>query len=238
MKSVFDAYQSKQFPYIYAGEIHLHSIAGGKPRDPEALRGHYERTLIESEDRIRKEVSELAVEEGITLDEAITKAAALKVTGFHRDKDGLYVGGYQLKALLKEAANVAASEKRIPQKWGQASEKGKSLRSWFPEHVFVREDHLHLGVPEPTEVETTYPGAFRPGKGYVTAIQHTEIVRDADLKFTLETDYEFSDEEWAAIWLTAERLGLGAAKPMGHGTFKVTSWELQAKAKARRLKAA
>lgn len=223
--SVFAPYQQQNYPHRFAGTLHLDSIAGGVPLDPKVLEGHLARKIDTSDDLIRDQITKMVAESGVTYEEAVEEAAKMKgLTGFAKDEHGLYVGGYQLKAALKEAACIAASEKRIPQKWGGASEKGKALRSWFPEHVFVCEHRLPLGVKEPSEVKQSFIHKMG-SRGPVSAIQYTEVVLDADVEFTVETDYGFKPEEWAAIWTTCEHMGLGAARPMGYGRFSVTKWE-------------
>ena len=235
MTSVFEPYQRKNYPYTLVGSIHLHSIAGGVPLNEKTLEGHLKRKTAAPDDLIRAEVASFMLEDGIEVDEAITRAAKLKgFVGFARDDNGLYVRGFQLKAMLVESACIAAAEGRIPKKWGQMSEAGKALRSWFPEHVFVLDDRLYLGTDKPTEVPQSFIHKMGP-KGPTSAIQYTEIVRDADISFTVETDHDFPDDVWAAIWLTAERNGLGASRKLGYGTFEVRQWE---KIKARKLKAA
>ncbi len=237
MTSVFEPYRSKNYPYAFSGTLQLDSIAGGVPRDPKTLEGHLIRKVEAADQVIRAQVIEIAAEQDIGLDEAVEKLAALKgYNGFRKDEKGLYIGGYQLKACLKEAASIAASAGRLPKKWGEMSKQGKALIGWFPEHVIVRDHKLHLGVQEPTEVVTSFVHKMGP-RGPQSAIQNTEIVRDATIQFTIETDHAFEDEQWAAIWLTAERSGLGAAKPMGYGTFAVTRWEREKQAKGK-LKAA
>ncbi len=234
--SVFEKYRRKNYPHVFEGTIHLDSIAGGVPLNPDVLEYHLKSKTGASDDLVRAQVAEIMMEsDGASLDEAIEKAAKLKsLTGFRKDKNGCYIMGYQLKKCLREAALIAASEKRIPQKWGGASDAGKALKSWFPEHVFVLEDKLYLGVDEPSEVAQSFVHKIGP-RGPVSAIQNTEIIYGADLTFTIETDYEFTDEQWAAIWTTAEHSGLGAARAQGFGTFSVTKWDA---AKARLRKAA
>jgi hypothetical protein len=91
--------------------------------------------------------------------------------------------------------------------------------------MFVVEDRLHLGVAAPTGTNQSFIAKVTP-KGPISAIQYTDYVEDAKVDFTVETDWEFSDEDWAAIWTTGERNGLGAARKMGYGTYEVTKWEL------------
>ncbi len=222
--SVFEPYHRKNYPHVYAGELHLHSIAGGVPLDPKVLEGHLARKVLASDDLIQAQVATIMVETGVTTEEAVNELAGMSAVGFAKDDTGCYVGGYQLKACLKEAACIAESEKRIPQKWGGASPGGKRTRSWWPEHVFVVNHRLPLGVAEPSEVKQQPVHAKGP-KGPIDSIKLIEVVFDADIKFMIETDYAFKDDEWAAIWSTAERMGLGASRPMGYGRFAVTKWE-------------
>ena len=64
-------------------------------------------------------------------------------------------------------------------------------------------------------------------KGPTSAIQYTDYLVDAKIDFTVETDWDFDHDDWAAIWTTAEREGIGAARKMGYGTFDVVRWERQ-----------
>jgi hypothetical protein len=73
---------------------------------------------------------------------------------------------------------------------------------------------------EPDEVNQSFVHTFR-GSG----IQLTEIVEDAEISFTVEADHEFSEKDWAMLWLTAGRQGIGAGRSQGNGRFVVTDWE-------------
>ena len=130
-----------------------------------------------------------------------------------------------MKAALKEATNVAANEGKLTTKgWGNPDNANykKGIKGWFPEHVFVIEDRLHLGVTEPSGIMQRFVHA-----PHGTGIQYEEYVENAKVNFTIETDHDFKDEEWAAIWLTGERQGIGASRSQGFGTYTVTKWEKQ-----------
>lgn len=43
---------------------------------------------------------------------------------------------------------------------------------------------------------------------------------------TVRTDYEFSEKEWAMIWLTGQEQGIGANRSQGVGRYTVTKWDL------------
>ncbi len=226
MPSVFAKYEKKNWPYRYSGQLHIFSIAGGVPVDPNVLGGHLKRKIDAPDNLIRAEIAEAMLEKGMTVDEAVDKLASEKGhVGFRQDKDGLYVAGSNLKAAIKEAASIAAAAGLIQAKgWGQTSHN-KGILSWLAEHVFVVEDRLHLGTDTPTGTAQSFIAKITP-KGPVSAIQYTDYVEDAVVDFTVETDHLFSEEDWAAIWLKGERNGLGAARKMGYGRYEVTRWEL------------
>jgi hypothetical protein len=120
---------------------------------------------------------------------------------------------------MKEAVSVAIAAGKLTggKTWGATR---KSLGNYFPEHVFVREDRLHLGVAEATGVTQKFVHTWRG-----TGIQYEEYVSDAKIDFTVETDHKFTVEEWAALWLTGERQGIGASRSQGFGRYTVTRWE-------------
>ncbi|MEV2277815.1 hypothetical protein AB0I72_19745 [Nocardiopsis sp. NPDC049922] len=206
--SVFARYADQAWPYRFAGSLHITTIAGGTPSDPNVAEGWLRSKLADKDDLIREQVAKVMVARGITADEAAKEVDIRKhLNGFRRDGEGLYIEGRQLKAALKEAASVAvASGKLAGRGWGKTN---KGLLSYLAEHVVVVEDRLHLGVAE------------------VTGIQYEEYVEDAHIDFTVLTDHAFTDEEWALIWLTGEQQGIGASRSQGFGRYAVTRWEPQ-----------
>lgn len=218
--SVFEKFRKDSYPYRFSGELLIGTIAGGTPTDPKVAEGWLRSKLgIDKDDIIREMVAETMVERGVTADEATTIVSENKhLNGFRRDEHGLYIEGRQLKAALKEAASVAvAAGKLTGRGWGKTN---KGLLSYLAEHVFVVEDRLHLGVTEPSGVAQRFVHTFR-GSG----IQYEEYVTDAKVSFTVMADHDFSDKEWATIWLTGEQQGIGASRSQGYGRYEVTRWE-------------
>jgi hypothetical protein len=223
--SVFQKWESQAYPFVYRGELVVATIAGGTPSDSEVAEAWLRSKLTADKDElIREAVAKTMVERGITMDEAAEVVSSLRhLNGFKRDEDGLYIDGRQLKACLKEAVSIAANEGKITTKgWGNPDNANykKGIKSWFPEHVFVIEDRLGLGVTEPTGIMQRFVHA-----PHGTGIQYEEFVENAHIEFTVESDHEFPDEQWAAIWLTAERQGVGASRSQGFGRFTVTKWD-------------
>lgn len=216
MTSVFakPKYLEAAYPHRYNATLLVGTIAGGTPTDPRVAEGWLRTKLADRDDLIREAVAEVMAERGVTAEEATTIVDNLKhLNGFKRDAAGLYIEGRQLKACIKEAANV-----RWPKaKWGPSS---KGTRSFFAEHIFVVEDRLSLGVTEASGIAQRFVHTWR-GNG----IQYEEYVTDAKIDFTVITDYAFKAEEWALLWLTAEQQGIGASRSQGYGRFEVVAWD-------------
>lgn len=231
-KSVFAKYQSKSYPYRYTAELVATNLWGATPSDPNVAEGWLRTKMKASDDVLRQMVYEVMLEREMSEAEAVEALDRDKhLLGFRRDPERggeLYLEGRCLKAGLKEAVSVAANEGKIKQgrAWGGSDVSvKKGLLSWFPEHVFVVEDRVYLGVKEPDAIDQSFIHKVLPGKGPTSSIQYNERIDEATLSFTVETDHNFAPEEWAMIWTTGERQGLGAGRSQGHGTYVVTRWE-------------
>jgi hypothetical protein len=212
--SVFAKYKPKAYPYEFTGTLVASTICGGIPSDPKKAEGWLKTKLATTEELIQQAVAEVMVERGVDADEAAAIVAQRKhLNGFKRDENGLYIEGRQLKAAIKEAANVRWPKDR----WGPSR---KGTLSYFAEHVFVMEDRLPLGVVEPSGANQRFVHTWK-GSG----IQYEEYVEDAKIQFTILTDVDFTAEQWAMLWLTGEQQGLGATRSMGYGRYTVTDWK-------------
>ena len=244
-ESVFAQYEPKGYPYKFAGRIQIELLAGGTPTNPEVaeawIRAKGYGTPDLKDAAIRGEVARIMDERGVDENAAVDEVAKNRhLSGFKRvptdaevaanprrasdsgypDHAGeLYIEGRQLKACIKEAASVAADAGKLKQRGLGEMNSRKGIISFMAEHVFVVEQRLYLGVYEPTDVIQSFVHTFR-GSG----IQYTEIVENAEFDFTVETDRKFSDEEWAMLWLTGQRQGVGATRSQGYGRFSVIAW--------------
>lgn len=225
---MFEKYRNQVWPMEYRGRIRLHRICGGVPNDKNIAKSWLEKKLgVTDDEQLMKLVLEtMAEREGMTRDEAVSEVInRTSVNGFKADGNGLYVEGRQLKACLKEGVSVAvAAGKMKATGWGNTK---KWITNYFPEHVFVVEDTLHLydeqgkyitERPVPTQ---RFVSTFRGN-----AISYDEIIPLSEIEFTVITDHSFSEKEWAMLWVTAEQQGLGANRSQGYGRFEVIQWEL------------
>lgn len=234
----FDSFRDKAYPFKYHAEIEVRSLVGGIPADEKVAEGWLRTKLAATDDIIRKMVSETMVELGITADEATAIVNDYKnLCMFKRERcarclptgpnctDGvhpLYFEGRQVKAALKEATSIAIAAGKIDMlKWGVTR---KSLGNFIPEHVFIVEDVITLGVTEPTGVRQTFLHVMTK-QGKVSAINYNEWIDLATLRFTVLSDWEFTEQNWAALWLCGEQNGLGAQRSQGNGRYTVTRWD-------------
>jgi hypothetical protein len=217
--SVFEKHVPRILKHRYAGSLLVHHLVGGTPSDPKVAEGWIRSKLDSTDALVQDAVAEIMEERGLESSEAAAELARRKhLNGFRRDDSGLYIEGRCLKACLKEAGGILISNLWAKRKWGSTS---KGTLSFLPEHLSIDEDRLYLGVTEPTGVDQRFISTFRG-----TGIQLEEYVDDAKISFTLSTDYDFSDDDWGDLWVTAERqVGLGASRSQGFGKFVVTSWE-------------
>jgi hypothetical protein len=252
-QGVFDQYQGISYPWKFRGRLHIPQLVGGIPFNPNIAKGWIETALKgkeNSEERIREMIAETMVELGVSKDEAVEEVNRRKnLNGFKRERcrncpdtgafcvEGehpLYWEGRCLKAAIKEAVSVAVSAGKLEMTgWGTTR---KWLTKFMPEHVFVPEHRLYpvectCDVEEgwgqkdsrilaPTDILQQFVHVL--GK---SAVQYQEYLENVDIEFTVKTDFDFTQEQWAMIWTTGENNGVGASRSQGYGTYTVTRWE-------------
>jgi hypothetical protein len=228
--NVFEGFRAEAYPYRFRVGLLIRNIAGGIPSSPSVIE-KWIRSKVESNDEtIRKLIAETMVERGVDLETAMLEVAAeTSVNGFKASEEhGLYIEGRQVKAMLKEAASIAANEGKLStERWGNPDKNQsyrKGLKGWFPEHVFVEEDVIPLGVREPTETVTGFLHVMT-AQGPRNAISRFDYVEEVKVSLHVVSDHDFSERDWAMIWLTGGENGLGANRSQGYGRFDVIEWE-------------
>lgn len=248
-KNVFAKFEPDIYPFRFHGRLKVERLMGGTPSDKNIAAGWLKAKLgVTKEEELAQAVAEImATRPGTSEEQAIAELNARKhLNGFRVDvEDGnkLFVEGRHLKAAIKEAASVARAAGNLASRFGETS---KGTLSFVAEHIVVVEERLYLGqivgdkivdVTEPTGVIQSFP---KNPITRQTGIQYTEHVDDAIIDFTVITDWEFSEEEWAAIWITGGNQGLGASRSQGYGRYQIIQWEQVGKGEglASRLRAA
>jgi hypothetical protein len=221
-ESPFAKYEDEAWPHRNRCTLHLYSIAGGVPSDPAVAEAWIRSKVQAPEEQLKRMAAEAVAARGITEEQAIEELNRLKhLNGFKRDSNGLYIEGRQVKAALKEGASVAAAAGKLAlQKWGKTN---KFIMGFVAEHIHVPDEIIYLGRDEPDEIVQSFPENKRIGQ---RGIQLTEVCRNVDVTFTVISDWEFSDREWAMIWLTGAEQGLGACRSQGFGRYShEIGWE-------------
>lgn len=223
-ESVFAKHTRKYWPHVYAGTIAVYHLVAHTPTDPKVIAGWLQSRMgMDRGDQLVKAVGETMAELGLGPDEAAEKVAErAHLNAFKRDEHGLYIEGRHLKACIKEAASVARAAGNLDKKWGETN---KGAKAFVAEHIMVIENRLHLTrdgdpVNMADDVQQRFVQTY-----HGSSIQYEEYCQDVEFNFTIETDYRFPDTAWQAIWLTAEREGIGACRSQGYGRFVVTRWE-------------
>lgn len=225
--SVFAGARDKSYPFKFRAAFRVGTLIGGVPQDPKVAEAWLQTKIAGKDDLIRKTVAEIMAEQEVTAEKALEVLNERKnLNGFRRSiplGGQLYIEGRQVKAALKEAVSVACAAKKVGIRgWGETK---KFLTSYLPEHVFVLEETLPLmvnGQPvmEPSGVMQTFIHNFRG-----SSISYQEYVTDAEFEFTVITDHDFSDNEWAMFWTTGEMQGVGASRSQEYGRYAVTRWD-------------
>lgn len=224
--SVFAKYQDKVYQHRYNVELSVGNLHGGVPTDPKVAEAWIKTKLpeLDKDSLVAELVAKTMAERGMDptqklttaeLDEVVAESVkARQLSGFYRTPEGeLAIRGRHVKAMVKEAANIAYAKDR----WGPTK---KGTKSFFAEHVFVAEDWIPLGRTAPDGIDQRFVATWRG-----TGIQYDEYVEDVKVAFTVLTDHKFTDDQWGTLWVIAERNGLGAARSQGFGTFEVTRWD-------------
>jgi hypothetical protein len=214
MDSVFEKYRDDVYPFKYKVTLHVPRIVGGIPSNEKVAEGWLRSKLSDKDDIIREAVAKTMAERGVSVEEATEIVNTMKnLNGFKRDENGLYIEGRQVKAAIKEMCNV-----RWPKhKWGPSN---KGTRSYIAEHIFVPDERIYLGKDAADGIIQRFVVTFRG-----TGIQYEEYCENVELSFTLITDHEFTQEQWAEMWLCGEQQGIGASRSQGNGRYTVIGFE-------------
>jgi hypothetical protein len=244
MPRSFQEIQSQWTPFDeYRVTITLNSIAGGVPKNKNIIRGWIDSTNKEKSEEERQKLVEATM--GALPDLSEEKEAKSWV-GFKADNKGLFVEGRQVKAMLKEAANIikdrcpngskdAIEEDDVVKKKKDLPAYGvRNLKSKVADHVFVVEDRIYLGKATPDELEERPVHAMTP-QGPRSSLKRTDVVHGATVSFTLRrlADEAVPEETLFAILAFAQHIGLGADRSQGHGTFRDVEVEKITKAQYR-----
>lgn len=217
-------------------------VYGGVPKDPEILAAWLRTKMgIEDAEELRQRAVQIARErglelpEGATYEEAVQLAQGLgemKGNGFRANGQGLYLSGYQVKAALKESANIVfygerlgAYTRRNRQTGQDQATGGKIAKSFVAERVWVDPDDIHLNKQLPDGTDLVIGHVMTP-QGERSILTYYDYVEQPQITFTVRAlAGSLTEQQWAHIWLHAQENGIGSVRSLGHGRFDVVGWE-------------
>jgi hypothetical protein len=236
---------------VYAGELHIFTLVGGIPKDPETIRkfikakldvGDYELNRITAEtiaDMGLPDPSELSSEQ---LNSVIDSVMADKFKGnsFKRIDGQLVWETRCLFAAIKEAMNVLypGNSKWPGQPEAKISRKG--FEGFAKERIVVKGEgrgrqYMYLGKEGPdvenriltpdVEGEERIKHITGP-QGPRSVITVVDVVEEVDVKFEVEVLEDFvAEETWGKIWRYVENTGVGADRARNDGRCELVRWE-------------
>jgi hypothetical protein len=222
----------------YQAELHIDTLVGGIPKDPDTIRGWLKARLELNDVEIMAIAEETIGQMGWSqaqsteqleelLDQVMAKAGA-KGNSFKMIDDQLVWEGRCLKAALREAANVCYPG---VQKWpgwpGEGIKKG--LSKWMEERVEVRDLYLPLGRSRPDiEAEQRIKHVSIPGQGKRSTINVVDLVTDVKVTANIWVQDDcIKPQLWQELWEYVEIGGVGADRARGDGRCRLIRWERQ-----------
>ncbi len=207
----------------YKIKMHVDHIAGGVPGNPDMINAWIDAKNKEKTDEEKQKLKDASITE---LPDLTEEKAQKNFVTFKRDEEGLYIEGRQIKAMLKEAANI------IKDKVGGVDRKGgdtkgiTAFKSKVADRVFVAEKKIHLGRTKPDRTEERPIHVMTP-QGQRTSIKRIDIVDDATMEFTVRRFVckEVPEKALYAVFAYAQNIGIGADRSQGMGVFKILSVE-------------
>jgi len=209
----------------FTGQLH-----GGVPKSPDVIDA-WIKSRVNDEHRVDALAAEAKADMGVALTDAeVEEVSKAAWNGFRADELGLFLMGYQVKALLKEAANVL-----------KGPLDANALKSRVAERMFVVEDHIPITRDG---VRITAPDGFvekyihaMVATGPINALNKTDYIEAGcrvgfvvrllkEMYLTKTKKDRIAPEDLLRILLEyGQDLGLGANRSQGYGRYRIVEFE-------------
>ena len=182
----------------------VNGLAGGRPAAPGLVADHI-KLFSEGVSNALKYAKNV---EGEVTEEAAAAYMMKCSAVFPVDIQGIYVGGFQLNAMLKDAAQRM-----------KATMKTKGLGHTIRDGGVVFPRRIYLGQ-EPKLVERP----IKPDNSAQASIKLFQVAEDVKLTIPCAVieNGDLPDQLWQQIWQVAQAIGLGAQRHLDYGAFEVT----------------
>lgn len=211
---------------VYRIELKMHDrLVGSLPLNTEALEGYIKAKFPEGEDD-----TEDVIAEGLELDEEKERS----MTGFKKDEVGIYVGGYQIKAMLAESASL--QEITIKKRGSKNTlREGLVVLGLDAEDNYTGNKIYVLPYRSEADGISSRTGHVSGPSGSRSIVSVSEYVQDATLKFEIrllsnrmiekKDGKKFSPHDLKLCLAHARHLGIGGERKYQTGTFEVVKFE-------------
>lgn len=224
-KNLFEQHKkSGWYPFdTYKVKIRLRDIVGGIPMNPNMVEKWINATNENKSAEEREALKNAAL---ALLPEKTEEKMEQQGIGFARVNGELVIEGRQVKAMLKEAANITnMTSPRVDPK-----EPNKQMKSKVGDQLFVEDVFINLGGRKGPDAVEQKPIHVMTTQGPRSSIKVYEICRGVDIEFTLKRHNQkgkmaVTEEVMLAILDYSQNIGLGADRSQGHGLFEVLSVE-------------
>ena len=180
----------------------LTPIAGGVPMTRGLAASHVQRFA----NRVSNDLKLSMKNMGEVTEAAMEKYMLSCSSGFPLDEDGIHIMGFQVNAMLKDAAQRT-----------KATLKRKGLGNTIRDGGLLFPLKIYLGV-EPTIVEK--PVKPDPAPANIKIFQTAAGVK-LHIPCALLENGDLPDEEYRQLWVVVQGIGLGASRHLGYGRFEV-----------------
>jgi hypothetical protein len=207
-------------------------LMGGTPKDPQIIAGWLRAKAGVTDDEELLEATRASLlGQGVDIPANATFAQMQEASeaiaderkgnGFLRDHRGLLFEGRKLKSGLKESTAIL-----YPYQGGhRAGATRKAPQAYLAERVFIEEELIALGRPEPDHVHLQVGQVSGP-TGKRSTLTYYDAVLQPTLEFTImSTEDCVSVPMWQAILSHLQENGVGAVRSQSFGKFKVVAFD-------------
>ena len=197
-------------------------IYGGLPKDKNVYE-NYAKSKFKSED-VEKHATDL------DLEEEMEKSTVI----FRRDEIGLYVGSYQIKAMLGQAASLLeiTTKKRGSK---QTLREGMVLKGRDKDGVYTQDKVYFIPLKQEADGLETHAGNVSTAQGSRSRLKRLEYVEGASLRFSMmflanrigddNRSKKILVDDIKSCLQHGQELGLGSHRKFEAGKFNVISFE-------------
>lgn len=213
-------------------------LVGGAPLGEEGVKNFVEHHLRlkdqEAADAVRRILEQEGVAQklptnrnGSEVPGEVPETLTYGLTGFRHSERGAWIGNWQIKAMLKQAATrtnlfvVKRGSKGDLAELGEVVAAGASLM----EKDYVERVHLYGPDDRPAVTYwTKFKGRISGPSGYASIVTDKEAVpRGTRFRFALRYgDKKISESDILDLVAVAQNLGIGSAKAYERGKFQAT----------------